>query len=410
MGGDGMQVQIDTRDNNTMYTGYQFGNYFRINPTSGNRKYITPQHELGNRPYRWNWQAPIHLSVHNQDILYMGGNKLFRSMNQGDDFDAISEDLTAGGKKGDVPYGTLAAVHESPLKFGLIYTGSDDGLIHVTRDGGYQWDKIISGLPVDKWVSRVQASAHVEGRVYASLNGYRTDDFTPYVYVSEDYGTTWKDISANLPNEPINVIKEDPHHADIIYVGSDRGVYISTDRGATYSRFDESLPHVPVHDIVVQAPEKDLLIGTHGRSIFRADLESIYAIVDKGDEELLVMEIADKRYSSSVGTRRGPYADYRKTEVNYIVYSPTNQEATIRIKAGDEEIQSISVSLVAGLNYLIYGSDIHPDKVAAYANARTDDKEEVKAADDGTTYLLKGEYKIEVTAGSTTASQSFKLK
>ncbi|MCB0549959.1 MAG: glycosyl hydrolase, partial [Phaeodactylibacter sp.] len=128
-GGDGMQVAIDTRDNETVYTGFQFGNYFRINTHTNKREYITPKPELGERPYRWNWQAPIHLSAHNPDILYMGANKLLRSLNQGKDFEEISGDLTKGGLKGDVPFGTLSSIHESPLQFGLLYTGSDDGLL-----------------------------------------------------------------------------------------------------------------------------------------------------------------------------------------------------------------------------------------------------------------------------------------
>lgn len=173
MGGDGMYTQVDTRDNVTAYTGFQFGNYFRVNTKTGSRKRITPSHELGDTPLRWNWLSPIHLSVHNPDIFYMGSNKLFRSFNKGDDFEAISDDLTTGGKKGDVAYGTLATIHESPKKFGLLYTGSDDGLVHVSRNGGYEWENISAGLPENLWVSRVQASAHKESRLYVSLNGYR---------------------------------------------------------------------------------------------------------------------------------------------------------------------------------------------------------------------------------------------
>ncbi|MEO0472007.1 MAG: glycosyl hydrolase, partial [Bacteroidota bacterium] len=124
MGGDGMQVEIDTRDNETVYTGFQFGNYFRLNRNNGQRKFITPKHSLGESPYRWNWQSPIQLSHHNQDVVYFGSNHFHRSLNQGDDFETLSEDLTRGGKKGNVPYGTLTSISESPKKFGLIYVGS----------------------------------------------------------------------------------------------------------------------------------------------------------------------------------------------------------------------------------------------------------------------------------------------
>src|SRR5690606_23463144 len=193
-GGDGMQVQVDRRNNLTTYYGSQFGNYARTNRlTREGTKRITPRHELGEVPLRFNWQTPILLSRHNQDILYFGANKLYRSLNQADTMFAMSQDLTNGGKPGDVPYGTLTTISESPVRFGLLYTGSDDGNIHLSKDGGYTWTKIsqattlAKNVPAGLWVSRVIASAHQPGRVYATFNGYRYDHFEPYIFVSEDY-------------------------------------------------------------------------------------------------------------------------------------------------------------------------------------------------------------------------------
>ncbi|MGB0839461.1 MAG: WD40/YVTN/BNR-like repeat-containing protein, partial [Chitinophagales bacterium] len=221
LGGDGMKVMIDNRGNNTVYTGFQFGFYFRVDKTTGQRTRIKPQHDLGERPLRFNWQTPIWLSKHNQDILYLGSNKLHRSMNQGDDWTNISSDLTQGGRKGDVPFGTLSTLSESDFKFGLIYTGSDDGYIHVSKDGGTTWERISDKLPQNLWVSRVEASHHKEGRVYATLNGYRWDDCRPYLFVSNNYGKTWKNLGRTLPHEPINIVREDPENENIIYVGTD---------------------------------------------------------------------------------------------------------------------------------------------------------------------------------------------
>ena len=184
-GGDGMQVQIDSRDNNVVYTGYQFGYYYRTNLKTNEILNIHPKHELGERPFRYNWQTPILLSPHNQDILYMGANKLLRSMDKGENFEVISNDLTSGGKKGNVSYGTLTTISESPFQFGLIYTGSDDGYVYVTTNSGGNWTRISDNLPQGLWVSRVIASQHEKNRVYVTLNGYRNDDFTSYVYVSE---------------------------------------------------------------------------------------------------------------------------------------------------------------------------------------------------------------------------------
>ena len=164
LGGDGMQVMVDTRDNNTVYTGFQFGYYYRINKNTRETKSIKPKHKLGERPLRFNWQTPIWLSQHNQDIIYLGSNKFHRSMNKGDDFKTLTGDLTRGGKKGDVSYGTITTIHESPLKFGLIYIGTDDGLIHVSQDAGYTWKRISDNLPQNIWISRVIASAFDTGQ------------------------------------------------------------------------------------------------------------------------------------------------------------------------------------------------------------------------------------------------------
>lgn len=281
IGGDGMQVCIDPRENGRrVYTGFQFGNYFRIDTQSGERTSITPKPVLGDRPYRWNWQTPIHLSVHQPDILYMGSQKLLRSLDRGDTFDPISGDLTQGGRTGNVPFGTLSAIHESPLRFGLLYTGSDDGLVHVSRDGGFQWENCIGDWPEGLWVSRIQASQHRESRVWLALNGYRQDHFEAWLFLSEDYGKTWNRIGLDLPAEPVNVIREDPVHPRLVYVGTDAGVYASLNLGGHFMPFREGLPRVPVHDLVVHPRDGQLVLGTHGRSFFVADVRGIQALRD----------------------------------------------------------------------------------------------------------------------------------
>jgi photosystem II stability/assembly factor-like uncharacterized protein len=287
MGGDGMQVQVDTRDNVTAYTGFQFGNYSRVNrnaPREGKR--ITPQHVLGERPFRFNWQTPVLISRHNQDIIYFGGNKLFRSFNRADTLVAISNDLTKGGKPGDVPFGTITTIAESPLRFGLLYVGTDDGNVQLSKDGGYTWNllnpvaaKKPQTLPSNLWVSRIIVSQFAEGRVYAALNGYRNDDFNAYLFVSEDFGTSWTPISNGLPAEPVNVIREDPTNEQILYVGTDGGLYVSFDRGKNYMMWNGGLPKsIPVHDIAIQERENEIVLGTHGRSLYIAKLEDLQGL------------------------------------------------------------------------------------------------------------------------------------
>lgn len=280
-GGDGMQVQVDTRDNKTAYTGFQFGFYSRKNTDGGKSMSIHPMHDLGEAKLRYNWQTPILLSKHNQDVFYYGSNKLHRSLNKGDNMVALSNDLTNGKKTGKVPYGTITAICESPLKFGLLYVGSDDGNIQISKDGGYTWALVTKGLPANLWVSRVTASLHKEGRVYATLNGYRYDNFTPWLYVSEDYGTTWKQLGTDLPAEPLNVIKEDPKNEQVIYAGSDNGLYASFDMGKSFMSMANQLPRVPIHDIVIQERDRELIAGTHGRSIYITSLDSVYKTYDK---------------------------------------------------------------------------------------------------------------------------------
>jgi Sortilin, neurotensin receptor 3, len=277
-GGDGMQAQVDTRDNATVYSGSQFGFYQRMDRTKGmNQQRVTvrPAHELGEKPLRFNWQTPILLSKHNQDVFYYGSNRLYRSFNKGENATAMGGDLTGGKKEGNVPFGTLTTLSESSLRFGLIYTGSDDGMIYVTKDGGYSWTPVHTKLPKNVqglYISRVIASKFKEGRVYATLNGYRNDHFSAYVFMSEDYGTTWKQICMDLPAEPVNVIREDSKADNLLYIGTDNGLYVSVDGGMSSMAWNAALPRVPVHDIAIQERENEIVLGTHGRSIYIASL------------------------------------------------------------------------------------------------------------------------------------------
>jgi len=247
------------------------------------RKSIRPVHDLGELAYRFNWQTPILLSRHNQDVLYYGSNKFHRSLNRADTLITLSNDLTTNPPQGDVPFGTLSTIHESPLKFGLLYAGTDDGNIQVSKDGGYTWTNISQQLPKATkglYVSRLIASAFKEGRVYASLNGYRNDNFTPWLFVSEDFGSTWKQIGKDLPAEPINVIREDAQNDSILYVGTDGGLYVSIDAGNTSMAWNNGLPKsIPVHDIAIHSRENEIVLGTHGRSLFIAKLDNVQKLL-----------------------------------------------------------------------------------------------------------------------------------
>ena len=400
MGGDGMQVQIDNRNSDIVYTGYQFGNYFRIDLETKKRTYIQPKHELGEAPYRFNWQTPILLSSHNQDILYLGGNKLHRSLNQGDDWAAISGDLTQGGKKGNVAFGTLTTIAESPAQFGFLYTGSDDGYVYRSENGGGSWDRISDDLPQNLWVSRVIASEHQKERVYVTLNGYRNDDFAAYVYVSEDKGISWKSINKNLSNSPVNVIREDPNNGQILYLGNDQGVYVSFDQGQKWLPFNKGLTTAAVHDLVVQPEANHLLVGTHGRSIYKADLAPFQKLNNAFlKQELALLDPENVKHSKRWGSS---YSSWRK------VFEPETTFTAFAKTAGAYEMQVKDVKgavlfsqkgmLEVGFNFVIYALEKDAKGITNYN--KKNKKSPSKSSKNGTHYLEKGTYSIEFTKGS----------
>lgn len=401
MGGDGMQVQIDSRNSNVVYTGFQFGNYFRLNLETEEFSRLNIKHELGEAPYRFNWQTPILLSPHNQDILYLGGNKLMRSMNQGNDWEAISEDLTNGGKKGNVAYGTLASISESPFQFGLIYTGSDDGLVYVTKNAGGSWTKISEAFPKDLWVSRVVASQHKKERVYVTLNGYRWDDFKVYVYMSDNYGQTWKDISSNIPASPVNVIREDSENENILYLGTDNGAYVSFNQGESWDVFSNGVPNVAVHDIVLQPEAKDVLLGTHGRSIYKANIAPLQKMdANMKSKTVTLFDMNPVRYSNRWGSTRNQWSDAFEPEVTLTFFSATSGNKTIKVFSKDgSELNQISVNADKGFNYVHYNLEL--TKKGRKALMSENKSATINEADNGTYYLPKGEYTIEVDGSKT---------
>ena len=407
-GGDGMQVQIDRRNSNIVYAGSQFGYYNRMNLETGERSFIKPSHDLGEAPYRFNWETPILLSPHNQDILYMGGNKLMRSMNQGDDWTPISPDLTAGGKKGNVPYGTLTNISESPFQFGLLYTGSDDGVIQVTQDAGGSWDIISAGLTQNLWVSKVIASSHKKSRVYATLNGYRYDDFKPYVYVSDDYGKNWKDISSNLPLSPVNVIIEDPVKENILYLGTDDASYISFDQGARWQLLDGSMPNVAVHDMVVQTEANDLVIGTHGRSIYITNLDEIQKFDTKNASDLQLFKLDAVDYSTNWGRSWSAWRAVNTPEIKIAVYAPQSGKATLEILSSEEKsIKSWQVDLEKGFNYIPY--DLSISEAGKKQLERETKDLKISKAQNEVYYIAPGAYKVQVSLNGKSQTTPLKI-
>jgi len=409
MGGDGMQIQIDSRNPNIVYTGSQFGFYYRLDLKNDERKYIQPKNDLGTPSYRFNWETPILLSSHNQDILYMGTNQLLRSMNQGDDFEPISPDLTNGGKKGNVSYGTLTSISESPFQFGLLYTGSDDGLIQVSKNGGGSWESISSSFPKDIWISQVLASQHKKERVYAALSGYRWDDFTTYLFASKDYGKTWKNIGDGIPDSPVNVVIEDPENENLLFTGTDNGLYVSFNRGESWEVFQNGLPNVAIHDLVIQPEAKHLLVGSHGRSIYKVHISTLQQVTPELlGEKLHAFKLDNIKHSDRWGSSWSSWREPNTPGLDIVFYTSDADafEATIKTVDGIPVSATETVS-DKGFNILSYDVAFSKSGKSAYLKKN---KKELKEAKNGKTYLPKGKYYVELKGNGTTEKVEFEIE
>jgi photosystem II stability/assembly factor-like uncharacterized protein len=283
-GGEGSNHFIDPSNPDIVYSAGFYGaisraEYDKPGPFPGYpfTKELLPVLYENETPLRGQWLAPFILSPHNSNILYHGMQYVYRSLDRGDTWEKISPDLTTDdpATRGDIRYQTLFTISESPLKYGLIYAGTDDGRLWVTKDGGKAWQEITAGLAPGKWMSRVVASATKLGTVYLTQNGKRDDDFTPYVWKSTDYGRTWTSLAKGIPVGPVNVIREDPVNEDILYVGTDMGVYVTTDGGKTWMVLGGNLPTAYVHDLIVHPRDNIIVIATHGRGMWALDADKV---------------------------------------------------------------------------------------------------------------------------------------
>ncbi len=285
-GGEGSNHAIDPTDPNIVYSAGFYGTISRADygkpgpyPGAPDQKELLPVLYENEPPLRGQWLAPFILSPHNPNILYHGMQYVFRSLDRGDTWERISPDLTTNdpATRGDIRYQTLFTISESPIKAGLLYAGTDDGRLWVTKDGGKAWTEITAGLAPGKWMSRVVASAYDLGTVYLTQNGKRDDDFTPYVWKSTDYGKTWTSLAKGVPVGPVNVVREDPVNKDILYLGTDMGVYVTADGGKTWTVLGGNLPTVYVHDLVIHPRDNIIVIATHGRGMWALDADKVNA-------------------------------------------------------------------------------------------------------------------------------------
>ena len=336
----------------------------------------------------------------------MGSNKLHISLNKGDEWSLKSKDLTKGIKIGNVPYGTLTTIDESIFKFGKIIVGSDDGLVSLTTDGGNTWKVISNKLPKNLWVSRVGFSKHNENKIYVSLNGYRYDDFMGYVYVSDDNGENWKSLTENLPLSPVNVIKEDPNFENILYVGTDNGSYISLDNGDNWSPFVNGLNKVAVHDIVIQTKENHLLLGTHGRSIYKTDLSVIYNYLENINKSKrgIIFEVKDQKHCGSCGSKRYNWGDYLDTKIKFTLFSKSQQSVELKLYENGIVILDKELDLIKGFQN--FELDSYYSEKTIKSVYKKNKKKELEKSDNGKYYFKKGKFLLKIGD----YSESFQIK
>jgi len=272
---DGFVSQVDPTDFNTIYAATQNGNIYRQDLRTGQNSRIRPQPPMPvageeRERYRFDWNTPFILSPHNPQTLYLGAHKLFKSVNRGDSWSEISPDLTALPEERS---SAIVSVAESPLVPGLLWAGTNDGNVWLKRDETSNWELLndkIPAAPKMYWVKRIEASHHEAGRAFVAFDGHRHSDFDPHVFMTDDFGESWSNITSDLPEGSIYVVREDPKNPDLLFAGSEVGVYFSIDRGATWSRFMNGFPTVPVHDLLIHPRDNDLIAGTHGRGAWIA--------------------------------------------------------------------------------------------------------------------------------------------
>ncbi len=288
-GGDGFYAQVDLQDPTTVYRNSQMNGLSRFSLAINQAKTIRPTAPYAAPPYRFNWNAPILISPHDSKTIYAGGNFLFRSRDRGDSWEIASPDLTTNDPKkqqdsggpitldnsGAESHCTIVTIAESPLEKGVLWCGSDDGNVQVSRDDGASWTNVvrqIPGLPPATWCSHIEASRFAPGTAYASFDGHRMDDYGTYLYKTTDYGKTWKSIKANIPFGWVHVVREDVKNPRLLFVGTEFGLFGSWDGGLSWLNLKASnLPTVAVNDLLVHPRDNDLIIGTHGRGIWILD-------------------------------------------------------------------------------------------------------------------------------------------
>lgn len=390
--GDGFWAFADPQDANTLYVEYQGGNIFRIDLALGTAKSIRPYPAEGQEKLRFNWNTPIHLSPSRPGTLYVGSQHLHRSTDRGESWESISPDLTtddpekqrqeeSGGLTIDNStaenHCTIFTIGESPLNADVVWAGTDDGRLHVTRDGGESWTEVsgnLPDLPPGTWVSKVAPGLHAEGTVFATFDGHRTGDMNPHVYRSDDFGGTWISLVGEGLDGYAHVIAQDPVNPELLYLGTEMGLYISLDGGGQWARFKENLPPVSVQDLAVHPREHDLVVATHGRGVYIIDdltpLRNLTAEILEESVALIPSRPSPMIIASSLGwmISQDEFVGENPPEAAVITYYQKKRHlfGDLKVEIYDAEgelIRTLPGKKRAGLNRVVWPMRLPPPKV-----------------------------------------------
>ena len=383
-GSDGFGVAFDPRDASVMYATGQGGYLGRIHLDNGWHRMLRPSQREGQERLRFNWNSPFFVSAHDSSVLYHAGNKVFKLTERGEKWFAISGDLSrrdvdkimTGGSDAET-HGSVVSLCDFPLKHGLLWAGTDDGLVHVTENEGGAWrdvtPKAVNGL----YVSYLTASAHDAQAAYMAIDGHRSDVMTTLILMTANLGKTWSNITGDLPkDEPVQVVIEDPSNRDVLYCGTQFFAYASFDRGAHWLKLNgTSLPPAPVHDMVIHPRERDLVVGTHGRSIWILDDISMFGQLtpENRARALALFDMmparprirAGRAYGNAQGIFRAgnpPMGAY----VNYWVRENAGDPVSVTVADSTGfVVRELDGTSRTGLNRIVW--DLRPDKKHAFS-------------------------------------------
>jgi photosystem II stability/assembly factor-like uncharacterized protein len=436
--GDGMYVLADPRDPNIIYYNCENGDITRMDLRTGEERFIQPYPvapagvSAAARLYRFNWNSPIHISSTDPDVIYFGGNVLFKTHNGGDTWTIMSPDLTKNDKEkqtlsggpitadntGAEIYGTITSISESPGDQKVVWVGTDDGNVQLTRDGGRTWTNLaanIPELPPNSWVSAVWASKHSVGTAYLTIDQHRLDDFAAYVFMTADFGNTWKKISDGLPSY-VHIIMEDPREPNLLYAGTEQGIFATFDQGRSWTGLNLRLPPLSVVDLKIHPRDNDLIMATHARGIYILDdVTPLQELARTLDETAAIFKpVRATRYTpmSDVSSlsdqvffaRNKPYGAI----ISYYLSPEASQTSGINLEILNPSgriIRTLRGTGHPGVNCVVWG--LREDPVASFEDMQ--DEVWFNPRVDGPR-VLPGEFRVRISVLGETLEQTFEVR